>query len=83
MSAVTDHTLGGDWISPRIARVGSFAFLRNMPQLRTLLLHSIAANDLDYSPFLYLPNLTSVHVMQVPGMRPSIDVLKAETPWSE
>lgn len=83
MSAVTDLELGGDWISPRIARVESFAFLRNMPQLHTLLLHSIAASDLDYSPLLHLPNLTWVRVMEVRGMRPSIDVLKAETPWSE
>lgn len=81
MSGVTDLELGGDWMTPRVARVESFGFLRRMPQLRKLLLHTIAADDLDYSAILDLPNLTSVRVMQVRGMRPSLDVLKAETPW--
>lgn len=80
---MTNLELGGNWMTPRIARVESFAFLRNMPQLRTLLLHTIAADDLDYSAVLDLPNLTSVRVMQVRGMRPSIEVLKADSPWSE
>lgn len=70
-------------MTPRVVHVESFGFLRKMPQLRSLLLHSIAADDLDYGPVLALPNLTSVRVMEVRGMRPSIDVLKAETPWAE
>jgi hypothetical protein len=83
MSSVTDLDLGGDWMSPRVAHVHSFGFLRDMPQLRSLVLHTIAADDLDYTPVLALPNLTSVRVMEVRGMRPGIDVLKAKTPWTE
>lgn len=84
MSGVRQLEVGGDWMSPRVVHVESFGFLRKMPQLRSLLLlHSIAADDLDYAPVLALPNLTSVRVMAVRGMRPSIDVLKAETPWIE
>lgn len=83
MSGVKDLELGGDWMTPRVAHVESFGFLRKMPQVRSLLLHSIAADDLDYAPVLALPNLTSVRVMEVPGMQPSIDVLRAETPWTE
>ncbi|MPQ97487.1 hypothetical protein GB931_06020 [Modestobacter sp. I12A-02628] len=83
MIGVKHLELGGDWMTPRVVHVESFGFLRKMPQLRSLLLHSIAADDLDYAPLLALPNLTSVRVMEVRGMRPSIHVLKAETPWSE
>lgn len=83
MTAVTELELGGDWMTPRVAKVESFSFLRKMPQLRTLLLHTIAAEDLDYRAVLDLPNLTSVRVMEVRGMTPSMDVLKAETPWRE
>lgn len=82
MRAVTNLELGGDWIAPRVAHVASFAFLRLMPQLRKLLLHTIAADDRDYSPILELPNLTWVRVMQVRGMRPSFETLKSSTPWS-
>jgi len=83
MSGVKELELGGDWMAPRVVHVESFGFLRKMPQLRSLLLHSIAADDLDYAPVLALPNLTSVRVMAVRGMRPSIDVLRAETPWTD
>jgi hypothetical protein len=83
MSGVRNLELGGDWMTPRVVHVESFGFLRKMPQLRSLRLHSIAADDLDYAPVLELPNLTSVRVMEVRGMRPSIDVLKAETPWTD
>lgn len=82
MSGVTDLELGGDWMTPRVVHVESFGFLRKMPQLRSLLLHSIAADDLDYASVLALPNLTSVRVMEVRGMQPNIDVLKATTPWA-
>ena len=83
MNGVTELELGGDWMTPRVVHVESFGFLRKMPQLRSLLLHSIAADDLDYAPVLALPNLTSVRVMEVRGMRPSIDVLRAGSPWEE
>lgn len=82
MNGVRDLELGGGGWSSRIAHVESLGFLRKMPQLRSLLLHTIAADDLDYEPVLALPNLTSVRVMEVRGMRPSIDVLKAGSPWS-
>jgi hypothetical protein len=82
MTNVTALDLGGNWMTPRVAHVGSFGFLRKMPQLRELILHTIAADDLDYSAILDLPNLVSVRVMAVRGMRPSIAVLKAGTPWS-
>lgn len=81
MSSVSALELGGDWMSPRVAHVASFAFLRQMPQLRKLLLHTIAPDDLDYSPILELPNLEWVRAMQVSGMRPSFETLKANTPW--
>jgi hypothetical protein len=83
MTSVTVLELGGNWMTPRVVHVESFGFLRKMPQLRELLLHTIAADDLDYSPLLDLPNLVSVRAMEVRGMRPSIAVLKAETPWSD
>lgn len=82
MTGVTSLDLGGNWMTPRVAHVESFGFLRRMPQLRELILHTIAADDLDYSAILDLPNLTSVRVMEVRGMRPSHAVLKAETPWN-
>ena len=82
MTGVTALELGGNWMTPRVLHVWSFGFLREMPQLRRLLLHTIAADDLDYSTILDLPNLTSVRVMETRGMRPSLAVLKAQTPWS-
>jgi hypothetical protein len=82
MTGVTALELGGDWMTPRVLHVESFGFLRRMSQLRQLLLHTIAADDLDYTPILDLPNLTSVRVMETRGMRPSLAVLEAQTPWS-
>lgn len=82
MTGVTDLEVGGNWMAPRDVRVESISFLRKMPQLRNLLLHTIRVDDLDYSAVLELPNLRSVRVMEVRGMRPSIDVLKSNTPWS-
>lgn len=82
MTGVTALELGGDWSTPRVAHAESFGFLRKMPQLRELLLHTIAADDLDYSAILDLPNLAAVRVMEVRGMRPSLAVLKAQTPWN-
>ena len=82
MSGVTSLELGGDWMTPRTLHVASIGFLRQMPQLRQLLLHTLAVDDLDYSAILELPNLTSVRVMEVRGMRPSLADLRAQTPWS-
>ena len=82
LTGVTDLEVGGMWMTPRVVRVESVAFLRKMPQLRTLILHTLAADDLDYSAVLDLPNLTAVRVMQVRGMTPSIEDLKSRLPWS-
>ena len=65
-------------MSPRIAHVDSVAFLRQMPQLRSLLLHTIIVDDLDYSPILELQNLEAVAVMKARGMRPAWD---NSPPW--
>lgn len=72
--------VGGDWISPRIVHVDSVAFLRNLPGLERLVLHTMIVDDLDYSPLLSLGNLKEVRVMAVRGMRPSHDELCAAIP---
>jgi hypothetical protein len=82
MRSVTSLDVGGDWMSIRIAHVDSISFLRLMPQLRRLLLHTMIVDDLDYSPVLALPALDEVRVMQARGMRPSYEELTALTPWS-
>jgi hypothetical protein len=81
MRSVVDLQVGGNWMTPRIAHVDSIAFLRETPQLRRLLLHTMIVDDLDYSPVLDLPNLESVAVMKARGMRPPIEELMARTPW--
>ncbi len=83
MGRVTSLDLGGDWMSSRIAQVESISFLRKMPQLRRLLLHTIIVDDLDYTPILAVPALEAVRVMAARGMRPSYEELKAAVPWSE
>jgi len=75
--------IGGDWMSPRIAHVESLAFLRNLPDLEQLVLHTIIVDDLDYSPLLSLGNLREVRVMPARGMRPSHDELRAAIPALE
>ena len=82
MRGVRDLELGGDWISPRIAHVRSVAFLRQMPQLRRLILHTIIVDDLDYSPITQLPDLQAVRVMKARGMRPTYEALIASTAWA-
>jgi hypothetical protein len=83
MRSVADLDLGGNWMTPRTAHVNSISFLRQMPQLRRLILHTMIVDDLDYSPILDLPNLEGVRVMKVRGMRPSHEELIARTPWSD
>ncbi len=46
MLSVTSLDVGGDWMSSRVAHVDSIAFLRNMPQLQRLLLHTMIVDDL-------------------------------------
>lgn len=83
MAGVTSLSLGGDWMSLRIAHVDSIAFLPQMPRLRRLLLHTIIVDSLDYSPVLAVPTLEEVRVMPARGMRPTIEELQAAAPWSE
>ncbi len=83
MTGVTSLDLGGDWMSSRMAHVASISFLRKMPQLRRLLLHTIIVDDLDYTPILAVPALEAVRVMAARGMRPRYEELKAAVPWSE
>lgn len=80
--SITALDVGGDWMSLRRAHIDSVAFLRQMPQLRSLLLHTIIVDDLDYSPISGLPNLESVRVMKARGMSPSYEELTALTSWS-
>lgn len=83
MGGVSSLDLGGDWMTPRVAHVDSIAFLREMPKLRRLLLHTIIVDDLDYTPILAIPALQAVRVMAARGMRPEYEELKATLPWSE
>jgi hypothetical protein len=80
--SITALELGGDWMSRRIAHVDSIAFMRQMPQLRSLLLHTIIVDDLDYSPILDLPHLEAVRVMKARGMRPTFEQLTASASWT-
>ena len=80
--SITALDVGGDWMSMRNAHIDSIAFLRQMPQLRSLLLHTIIVDDLDYSPVLGLPNLEAVGVMKARGMHPPYEDLTALTSWS-
>ncbi len=63
------------------AHVGSIAFLRHLPGLQRLLLHTLIVDDKDYSPLLALPNLNAVRFKKVRGMRPPFEELKARLPW--
>lgn len=74
--------VGGNWASFKNAHFDSLAFLRSMPQLQNLVLHTAVVDDGDYSPLLALPALQSIRVKAVPGMTPAIDQLKAALPWS-
>lgn len=82
LTSVTHLEVGGDWISPRRAHVDSIGFLRRMPQLKELVLHTIIVDDLDYTPLLDLPALRGVRVMKARGMRPTYDELKERLPWN-
>jgi hypothetical protein len=73
--------LGGQWMSSRNGHVGSIGFLRATPLVQDLLLHTVIVDDLDYTPLLSLPELTSVRVMKVRGMTPPHEQLVATLPW--
>lgn len=74
--------LGGAWMTPRNGHLGSIEFLRSLPRLERVLLHTVVVDDLDYSPLLDLPSLRSVRVMEVRGMEPVYDELRRRLPWS-
>jgi len=82
LSSLIDLELGGNWMTPRIGRIESVRFLRTLPRLEELLLHTLVVDDLDYSPLLDLPALRSVRVMKVRGMQPGHDELRRRLPWS-
>ncbi len=69
-------------MTPRHADLDSIHFLKNLPQLESLLLHSVVVDDVDYTPLLSLPNLKSVCVMATRGMSPTHEHLKKRLPWS-
>jgi len=75
--------LGGNWMSPRIAHADSVGFLRDLPNLESLVLHTMIVDDLDYSPLLSLDSLKEVRVMRARGMSPSHDELCAALPALE
>lgn len=72
--------LGGDWMTPRFVHVDSIEFLRRLPDLERLVLHTMVIDDLDYSPLLGLSRLREARVMPTRGMRPSHDELCAALP---
>jgi Leucine-rich repeat (LRR) protein len=82
LTALTELELGGNWIAPRNGHLPSIAFLRELPGLAEVLLHTVIVDDKDYSPLMDLPHLRKVRVMAVQGMDPSIEDLKAALPWS-
>jgi hypothetical protein len=83
LTALTHLDLGGDWMSPRNARIESLAWLVELRNLQHLLLHTLAVDDLDYTPLLRLERLQAVRVMRVRGMKPAFDLLKEQLPWAE
>jgi hypothetical protein len=81
MHGVTRLEVAGDVWGMRVAHVDSISFLRRMPHLCKLRLDTLVVDDLDYAPILGLPNLESLMVMKVTGMRPKFEELVASTPW--
>lgn len=81
LSRLTSPTLGGNWASFKHAHLSSSNFLRAMPQLEHLVIHTTVVDDGDYTPLLALPALRSVRVIPSRGMRPSFDELGASLPW--
>ena len=82
LSALSDLEIGGAWMTPRNAPISSISFLRDIPTLTKVVLHTLVVDDRDYSPLLDLPHLRSVRVMKVRGMRPEHEELRRRLPWS-
>ncbi|WP_427886080.1 hypothetical protein ACQHIV_26350 [Kribbella sp. GL6] len=81
MPALKELELGGDWISPRNVHLRPVAFLARLPQLESLLLHTLIVDDLDYTPLLSVPNLKKVRIRAVRGVTPTYDELKRRLSW--
>lgn len=82
LTHLADLELGGKWTASRNGHVNSIAFISALQGLTTVLLHTVVVDDLDYTPLLALPELKSVRVMAVRGMRPPHGELKRRLPWS-
>ena len=80
LTRLTDLELGGDWMTPRNAHIGSIAFLKTVPKLESLLFRTIIVDDLDYLPLLSLPSLRSIRVMSTRNMNPTYEHLKMHLP---
>lgn len=81
LSSLTDLEIGGAWMTPRNGHIATIGFLRELPALKNVLLHTLIVDDLDYSPLLDLPKLRSVRVMKVRGMQPEYNELRRRLPW--
>jgi hypothetical protein len=81
LQQLTSLELGGNWMTPSNAHVGSIDVLRQLPGLQRVQLHTLIVDDKDYSPLLALPNLKAVRFQRVRGMRPPFEELKARLPW--
>lgn len=82
LTALARLELGGNWTAPRDGHLPSIGFLGDLRGLTDLLLHTVVVDDRDYSPLLDLPALEKVRVMEVRGMSPSIEELRAALPWN-
>ena len=68
-------------MAPRNGHLPSVGFLRELRQIEDLLLHTVIVDDKDYSPLLELHRLKRVRVMEVRGMAPTMESLRAALPW--
>ncbi len=82
LSRLTSLELGGKWMGSTKGHIPSIEFLRSLPNLQELLIHTLIVDSKDYSPVLALTELKSVSFMEVRGMVPTYEELKAALPWS-
>lgn len=82
LCVLSNVELGGAWMTPRNAHISTISFMREMPTLTKVLLHTLVVDDRDYSPLFTLPHLKWVRVKKVRGMRPEYDELRRRLPWS-
>jgi hypothetical protein len=82
ITSLRQLSLGGDWMSPRVAHIESISWLPKLLQLEELLMHTVIVDDEDYSPLLRLPRLKAVRVMATRRMQPPIEDLQKQLPWA-